>query len=294
MAIRNSLATLIVTLSVGLAPIPALAVGIGGATAEFVGVNLTLTFSNDGLSDQDIVQIILYGTSAVNFPITWSSAGFPVDPAEANSSIAGEGTSVVTVTFTDVAGPSAGFNPGEDFVLFGVDADPGVPVLADLINVEVEFTFEDTSTTSGFFKPDDPGDPEAGLTLLMVPPAPLEVRNAWGAPGEASRGGGPIVARPVPPPVSVKDRPRRSLRQPDRQEAACAPPRDSRTCLLAIGSMLCATALAAGWESQPRDGPWWGRAPRAGMRESMGKGDRRVSNPPSLGDLRLTARCRRE
>ena len=189
MTMRNSLATLIVTLLVGLAPIPALAVGIGGATAEFGGGNLTLTFGNDGLSDQDIVQLVLDGTNAVDFPITWSSAGFPIDPPGANSSIAGEGTPIVTVAFTDDGGAEAqGFNPGDDFLLFGVDADPGVPVLANLIGVEVTFTFENASTTHGVFQPDDPGNPGAGLTLLMVPEPTTAILLALGLFGLATTG----------------------------------------------------------------------------------------------------------
>ena len=188
MAVRNFLATLIVTLSVGLAPIPALADGIVRGRAEFIGVNLTLTFIDAGISDQDIVEIVLYGSTAVNFPITWASVGVPLyDPPSADpgfdSTVVGEGTQTVTITINDVAGGSVGFNPGEVFVLFGVDADPGVPVLADLEDVGIDITFRDNTTFSGRFS--DQGDP---LRLMLVPEPRTAILLVLGLLGLAASG----------------------------------------------------------------------------------------------------------
>jgi hypothetical protein len=198
MAIRNSLATLIVTLLVGLAPIPALAVGIGGATATVFFSDIMLTFSDDSTFGEDIVEIVLYGTAAAE-SVTWGNLSFGKDdPPGANSSFAGENSPIVTIDFTDVAGPNPGFNPGEVFSIFPAfacvfceDADPGndrPATLADLIGVEVRFTFEDTSTTHGVFQPDDPGNPGAGLTLLMVPEPRTAILLALGLFGLATTG----------------------------------------------------------------------------------------------------------
>ena len=198
MAVRHCLATLIVTLLVGLAPIPALAVAIGGATAQFhLGPDFMLTFSNDSSDQEDIVRIVLYGTTAAEL-VTWEDVGFETDPAGANSSIAGEQTPVVTIDFVDVAGPSAGFNPGEGFFLFSVDAclfcedvEPGNDqsvTLADLIDVEVEFTFEDDSTISGVFEPKNPANPEEGLTLRVIPEPGTAILLALGLSGLAASG----------------------------------------------------------------------------------------------------------
>jgi hypothetical protein len=152
-------------------------------------LTIDITFSNEALSTSDIVEIVLNGVLPSSPDVLWDDTGLVIDPPGADSTIAGEGTNVLTVTFTD---NFSGFNPDELFRMFGVKplSDPGGSALtvADLVGVGVEFTFEDTSRMIGTLELENPGNAASGLHFVLVPEPATAILLVCGLTGLALGG----------------------------------------------------------------------------------------------------------
>jgi hypothetical protein len=132
-------------------------------------VNINFTFINGPSSTSDVSSILIDGSTGVAYPVIWDEVFNVVAPPGGTVGVAGEDTTMVTLSFTD-------FNPGESMSC-NLDPDKaGDPsygaVISEMIGVGALFTFEDGSTWRGVFV-DDP-TPQAGLVLqnVSVVPAP--------------------------------------------------------------------------------------------------------------------------
>jgi MYXO-CTERM domain-containing protein len=171
MLVRRSIHLLTATLFLAaVLPATAGAVGIAGAFVEgpWDGWVISITLTDDVLSSEDLVSAAIDGSTATGFPILWDSAGRRSDPDGATSSIAGENTQLLEISFSD---SPDGFNPGESFSLSSMDPDgdpgPSGVQVGDLAGVEIRFRFRDGSTLVGELVPDlDAGE---GMVFQVIP-----------------------------------------------------------------------------------------------------------------------------
>lgn len=146
-------------------------------------IYITIQNATDPADTLDIVEITLDGTTAISYDLVWTSAGIPLEPDGAMTSFSGEGTSLVTLTISDAAGTTPGFNGGEQLTLAYVNAD-GVPSqgggllvpVADFVDVGVTVVFSDRSDPmagdqlwSGRFVADAVDPNRLNLTVVPEP-----------------------------------------------------------------------------------------------------------------------------